>query len=75
MPGSRGYLRSATLKFESVKMSDSGVYQCSAKNEKGVSMATVNLEVYGKKCEIKLCLLNTVDLILSLKNKKSKTFK
>ncbi|XP_048053502.1 KIT proto-oncogene, receptor tyrosine kinase b isoform X1 [Megalobrama amblycephala] len=46
VPGSRGYQRSVTLKFKSVKMSDSGVYQCSAKNEKGVSMASVNLEVY-----------------------------
>ncbi|KAK7166463.1 hypothetical protein R3I93_006285 [Phoxinus phoxinus] len=48
VPGSRGYLRSATLKFNSVKMNDSGVYQCNAKNEKGVSMATVNLEVYER---------------------------
>lgn len=48
LPGSRGYLRSATLKFNSVKMNDSGVYQCNAKNEKGVSMATVNLEVYER---------------------------
>lgn len=42
-------------------MNDSGVYQCNAKNEKGVSMATVNLEVYGKKCEIKLYILNNID--------------
>ncbi|XP_056112829.1 KIT proto-oncogene, receptor tyrosine kinase b [Rhinichthys klamathensis goyatoka] len=48
LPDSRGYLRSATLKFNSVKMNDSGVYQCNAKNEKGVSMATVNLEVYER---------------------------
>ncbi|ROI16033.1 Mast/stem cell growth factor receptor Kit [Anabarilius grahami] len=44
----RGYQRSVTLKFKSVKMSDSGVYQCSAKNEKGVSVASVNLEVYER---------------------------
>lgn len=35
-------------------MNDSGVYRCIARNEKGVSMATVNLEVYGKKYGMKL---------------------
>uniref|UniRef100_A0A672S6B2 receptor protein-tyrosine kinase n=1 Tax=Sinocyclocheilus grahami TaxID=75366 RepID=A0A672S6B2_SINGR len=34
------------LSIESVKMIDSGVFRCDARNEKGVSMATVNLEVY-----------------------------
>uniref|UniRef100_A0A9J7Y369 receptor protein-tyrosine kinase n=2 Tax=Cyprinus carpio TaxID=7962 RepID=A0A9J7Y369_CYPCA len=33
------------LHIKSVKMNDSGVYSCIARNEKGVSMATVNLEV------------------------------
>ncbi len=37
-----------------MKMNDSGVYRCIARNEKGVSMAAVNLEVYGKKCGMKL---------------------
>uniref|UniRef100_A0A9J8BU80 receptor protein-tyrosine kinase n=1 Tax=Cyprinus carpio carpio TaxID=630221 RepID=A0A9J8BU80_CYPCA len=37
--------RSAGLHIKSVKMNDSGVYSCIARNEKGVSMATVNLEV------------------------------
>ncbi|XP_065110676.1 KIT proto-oncogene, receptor tyrosine kinase b [Paramisgurnus dabryanus] len=44
--GSRGYKRSITVWIQSVKMSDSGVYRCLAQNEKGVSTATVNLEVY-----------------------------
>lgn len=40
-------------------MTDSGVYRCVARNEKGDSTAPVNLEVYGKivqcvKCEMKL---------------------
>uniref|UniRef100_A0A8C2BI60 receptor protein-tyrosine kinase n=1 Tax=Cyprinus carpio TaxID=7962 RepID=A0A8C2BI60_CYPCA len=34
------------LHIKSVKMNDSGVYRCIARNEKGVSKATVNLEVY-----------------------------
>ncbi|XP_052445839.1 mast/stem cell growth factor receptor kita-like isoform X1 [Carassius gibelio] len=46
LPGSREYQRSAGLHIKSVKMNDSGVYRCIARNEKGVSMATVNLEVY-----------------------------
>uniref|UniRef100_A0A9J7YNP9 Mast/stem cell growth factor receptor n=2 Tax=Cyprinus carpio TaxID=7962 RepID=A0A9J7YNP9_CYPCA len=45
LPGSREYQRSAGLHIKSVKMNDSGVYSCIARNEKGVSMATVNLEV------------------------------
>uniref|UniRef100_A0A8C2CGA8 receptor protein-tyrosine kinase n=1 Tax=Cyprinus carpio TaxID=7962 RepID=A0A8C2CGA8_CYPCA len=54
LPGSREYQRSAGLHIKSVKMNDSGVYRCIARNEKGVSKATVNLEVYGKKCRMKL---------------------
>ncbi|XP_051993223.1 mast/stem cell growth factor receptor kita-like [Xyrauchen texanus] len=46
IPGSQGYQRSAKLWIQSVKMSDSGVFRCQAQNERGVSMATVNLEVY-----------------------------
>uniref|UniRef100_A0A8C2H1B5 receptor protein-tyrosine kinase n=1 Tax=Cyprinus carpio TaxID=7962 RepID=A0A8C2H1B5_CYPCA len=46
LPGSREYQRSAGLHIKSVKMNDSGVYRCIARNEKGVSKATVNLEVY-----------------------------
>ncbi|XP_043091244.1 KIT proto-oncogene, receptor tyrosine kinase b isoform X2 [Puntigrus tetrazona] len=46
LPGSREYQRSVGLHIKSVKMNDSGVYRCIARNEKGVSMATVNLEVY-----------------------------
>uniref|UniRef100_A0A671MKF5 Mast/stem cell growth factor receptor Kit n=1 Tax=Sinocyclocheilus anshuiensis TaxID=1608454 RepID=A0A671MKF5_9TELE len=46
LPGSREYQRSAGLHIKSVKMNDSGVYRCIARNEKGVSMATANLEVY-----------------------------
>ncbi|XP_051982919.1 mast/stem cell growth factor receptor kita-like [Xyrauchen texanus] len=46
--GSRGYQRSATLWIKSVKMSDSGVFRCQAQNERGASLATVNLEVYER---------------------------
>uniref|UniRef100_A0A8C1PWJ5 receptor protein-tyrosine kinase n=1 Tax=Cyprinus carpio TaxID=7962 RepID=A0A8C1PWJ5_CYPCA len=56
LPGSREYQRSAGLHIKSVKMNDSGVYSCIARNEKGVSMATVNLEVCGKKCRMNLTL-------------------
>ncbi|XP_018936017.1 mast/stem cell growth factor receptor kita-like isoform X1 [Cyprinus carpio] len=46
LPGSREYKLSTGLSIESVKMMDSGVYRCVARNEKGVSRAAVNLEVY-----------------------------
>uniref|UniRef100_A0A8C2ECJ7 Mast/stem cell growth factor receptor n=1 Tax=Cyprinus carpio TaxID=7962 RepID=A0A8C2ECJ7_CYPCA len=46
LPGSREYKLSTGLSIESVKMTDSGVYRCVARNEKGVSTAPVNLEVY-----------------------------
>ncbi|RXN04697.1 mast stem cell growth factor receptor kita-like protein [Labeo rohita] len=46
LPGSREYQHSIGLHIASVKMDDAGVYRCIARNEKGVSMATVNLEVY-----------------------------
>ncbi|KTF87679.1 hypothetical protein cypCar_00002921 [Cyprinus carpio] len=46
LPGSREYKLSTGLSIESVKMTDSGVYRCVARNEKGDSTAPVNLEVY-----------------------------
>ncbi|TRY66258.1 hypothetical protein DNTS_006736 [Danionella cerebrum] len=45
-PGSGEYQRSITLWIKSVKMNDTGVYRCNARNEKGTSVAAVNLEVY-----------------------------
>ncbi|NP_001137390.1 KIT proto-oncogene, receptor tyrosine kinase b precursor [Danio rerio] len=47
-PGSREYQRSITLWIQSVKINDTGSYRCNARNEKGVSMAAVNLEVYER---------------------------
>lgn len=47
LPGSWGYKRSSTLWIKSAVMSDSGIYGCQAQNEKGVSTATVRLDVYG----------------------------
>ncbi|XP_063057403.1 mast/stem cell growth factor receptor kita isoform X2 [Engraulis encrasicolus] len=42
------HLRSRTLHISSVVTSDSGKYVCEAKNERGTSTKTVQLEVYGK---------------------------
>ncbi|XP_073697718.1 mast/stem cell growth factor receptor kita-like [Garra rufa] len=46
LPGSREYQHSIGLHIASVTMDDAGLYRCIARNEKGVSMATVSLEVY-----------------------------
>ncbi|XP_026887973.2 KIT proto-oncogene, receptor tyrosine kinase b [Electrophorus electricus] len=48
LPGSHGYKRSATLWITAVTMSDSGTYCCQAQNEKGVSSATIHLDVYER---------------------------
>ncbi|XP_036438948.1 KIT proto-oncogene, receptor tyrosine kinase b [Colossoma macropomum] len=48
LPGSRGYKRTAILWISSVKTTDSGIYICKARNERGVSTATVNLNVYER---------------------------
>ncbi|XP_076846877.1 KIT proto-oncogene, receptor tyrosine kinase b [Brachyhypopomus gauderio] len=48
LPGSRGYKRSATLWIRAVTMSDSGTFRCQAQNERGVSTATVHLDVYER---------------------------
>ncbi|XP_026799071.3 KIT proto-oncogene, receptor tyrosine kinase b [Pangasianodon hypophthalmus] len=48
LPGSWGYKRSSTLWISSAVTSDSGIYRCQAQNEKGVSSATVHLDVYER---------------------------
>ncbi|GAA6091919.1 KIT proto-oncogene, receptor tyrosine kinase b isoform X2 [Tachysurus ichikawai] len=48
LPGSWGYKRSSTLWIKSAVISDSGIYSCQAQNEKGVSTATVHLDVYER---------------------------
>ncbi|XP_030643569.1 KIT proto-oncogene, receptor tyrosine kinase b [Chanos chanos] len=48
LSGSHGYQRSTTLWISSVKATDSGKYHCEAKNAKGTSVATVQLEVYER---------------------------
>ncbi|KAL6466734.1 hypothetical protein MHYP_G00245380 [Metynnis hypsauchen] len=48
LPGSLIYKRTALLWISGVKTTDSGVYICEARNERGVSTATVNLNVYER---------------------------
>ncbi|MBN3295990.1 KITA factor, partial [Amia calva] len=38
----------AVLKIDQVKVQDSGIYQCEATNEKGISMASIELEVFDE---------------------------
>ncbi|KAL2097442.1 hypothetical protein ACEWY4_006649 [Coilia grayii] len=47
-PGSRGYQRSATLRIASAAVGDSGAYRCEAQNEKGVTTASIQLDVYER---------------------------
>ncbi|KAL2089880.1 hypothetical protein ACEWY4_014568 [Coilia grayii] len=42
------HTRSRTLHIGKVATTDSGVYRCEAKNEKGTTVKSVQLEVYGK---------------------------
>ncbi|KAG9259947.1 mast/stem cell growth factor receptor kita-like [Astyanax mexicanus] len=48
LSGSRGYTRTAILSIGAVGPADSGVYYCQARNERGVSNATVHLSVYER---------------------------
>uniref|UniRef100_A0AAY4AGS0 receptor protein-tyrosine kinase n=1 Tax=Denticeps clupeoides TaxID=299321 RepID=A0AAY4AGS0_9TELE len=47
-PGSRSYHRSATLRIKSATVTDSGVYRCEARNERGTTTADVRLDVYER---------------------------
>ena len=42
--------RSGSLEFSSVKVEDSGVYECHAENEAGVADRRITLEVQGGYC-------------------------
>ncbi|XP_034045027.1 KIT proto-oncogene, receptor tyrosine kinase b isoform X2 [Thalassophryne amazonica] len=48
LSGSRGYKRATSLEITAVNQSDSGTYHCYAHNERGTSMAALQLDVYDQ---------------------------